>query len=79
MLEGGVRSSEIALCASVIQQEASELGISKRSWAVRLLIHGALHTEGYGHDTESARRRMERMERKILQACGYDPSMVPVS
>lgn len=73
----GIHSAEIVLCTRVIKHEAGKLGITSRVWAVRLLIHGLLHTEGYLHDTESRRKRMERVEKGLLEMCGIDPLVIP--
>lgn len=72
---GACVEGEIILCSQIIRKEAREIGTPIQAYAIRLLVHGLLHLEGYKHDSAKKREKMERFEYKILQKLGIDPNI----
>ncbi len=63
--------ADLVLCAPVVALEAAALGISLRAHYTHLLVHGALHAQGYDHETsERDANEMEALEVFILAALG---------
>ena len=72
--------ADLVLCAPVVEREAGEQGKSLQHHYAHLLVHGALHAQGWDHEgDEAAALAMEQREREILEALGIgDPySNVP--
>ncbi len=66
--------ADIVLCAPVVAREAVEQGKPLAAHYAHLLIHGALHAQGWDHVRAAAARRMEARERELLYALGIpDP------
>jgi len=67
--------ADLVLCAPVVAREAREQRKPLRAHYAHLLIHGALHAQGWDHETSAAdARQMEARETQILQALGFaDP------
>lgn len=68
-------AADLVLCAPVVAREALEQGKSLQQHYAHLLVHGALHAQGWDHET-SARdaEAMEAREVAILAALGFaDP------
>jgi probable rRNA maturation factor len=60
------------LCAPVIAREAAEQGKTLRAHYAHLLVHGALHAQGWEHDSSPrAARAMEAREIAILAGLGF--------
>lgn len=63
---------DIAICPSIIQQEAK---IQQKSidahWA-HMCIHAVLHLLGYDHQTDDQADTMETIEINLLQQLGYN-------
>jgi probable rRNA maturation factor len=68
-------SADLVLCGPVVQQEAASQGISLQVHYAHLLVHGALHAQGYDHETgKTAAREMEALEARIMLGLGWgDP------
>lgn len=65
---------DIVLCATVISREARVQHKSLPAHYAHLTIHGALHLQGYDHESAQEALKMERRERRILRELGYpDP------
>ena len=67
--------ADLVLCAPVVECEAREQGKTLEEHYAHLLVHGALHAQGWEHET-SARdeRKMEARETAIMRALGFtDP------
>ncbi|MFM8899056.1 MAG: rRNA maturation RNase YbeY [Burkholderiales bacterium] len=64
--------ADLVLCASVIEKEAMEMGVSLQAHYAHLLVHGSLHAQGYDHENEVMAEEMERLETKILEGLGFD-------
>ncbi len=67
-----MRLGDLALARETVEREANELGISARSHALHLVVHGILHLLGYDHDAPTAAERMENLETTILAELGID-------
>ena len=65
-------AGDIVLCAPVIQREAAEQGKPLAAHYAHLVIHGALHLQGYDHEDDSEAEAMEAHEIYILARLGYD-------
>lgn len=66
--------SDIVLCCPVIEREAVEQHKTLDAHYAHLIIHGALHAQGYRHDCPESARIMETLETERLFALGFaDP------
>ncbi len=66
--------ADLILCAPVVEQEALEQRRPLEAHYAHLLVHGALHAQGWDHEDEDEARRMEARETALLRALGYpDP------
>jgi probable rRNA maturation factor len=66
------RIGDIVLAHGTVAAEAQAQGKSIRHHATHLLVHGALHLLGYGHETEHEAEAMEAREIAILAGLGID-------
>jgi probable rRNA maturation factor len=65
-------AADLVLCAPVVAKEARDLGIPLRQHYAHLLVHGALHAQGYDHETsERDADEMEALEVLILGSLGF--------
>ncbi|WP_024539262.1 rRNA maturation RNase YbeY [Comamonas badia] len=67
--------ADLVLCAPVVQREAREQNKTLEEHYAHLLVHGALHAQGWDHETgEDDARAMEARETTILAGLGFsDP------
>ena len=67
--------ADLVLCAPVVEREAREQNKSLEEHYAHLLVHGALHAQGWDHETsEQDAQEMETYETAILQGLGFaDP------
>ena len=66
--------ADLVLCAPVVADEASAQGKELQAHYAHLLIHGALHAQGFDHVRAVDARRMEAREVEVLAALGFaDP------
>lgn len=66
--------ADIVVCAPVVADEARAQGIVLVDHYAHLLVHGALHAQGYDHKEEGDAVRMEAMESEVLVGLGLaDP------
>ena len=64
--------ADLVLCAPVVEAEAQAAGKALDAHYAHLLVHGALHAQGYDHeDDEAEAERMEAREREVLAALGF--------
>ena len=70
-----VVSADLVLCAPVVEREAQEQGKTLEAHYAHLLVHGALHAQGYDHELgERQALEMEALEVLLMGALGYpDP------
>jgi probable rRNA maturation factor len=68
-----VVQADLVLCAPVIEREAHAARRPLDAYYAHLLVHGALHAQGWDHEASAAdARRMEARERAVLLALGFD-------
>jgi probable rRNA maturation factor len=66
--------ADLVLAAGVLLREAAELGLPVADHAAHLLVHGALHAQGYDHEADDEAAAMEARESAILRGLGlHDP------
>ncbi|MDD2536398.1 MAG: rRNA maturation RNase YbeY, partial [Macromonas bipunctata] len=64
--------ADLVLCAPVVAREAAEQGKSLQAHYAHLLVHGALHAQGWDHETSEAdAEEMEAREIDILAGLGF--------
>ena len=70
-----VVSADLVLCAPVVAREAAEQNKTLQEHYAHLLVHGALHAQGWDHETsEQDAQDMEAYETNILAGLGFaDP------
>ena len=66
--------ADLVLCAPVVAREAREQRKTIEAHYAHLLVHGALHAQGWDHDRAANARAMEAREGELLQALGYADS-----
>lgn len=63
--------ADLVLCAPVVALEAKEQGKTLQAHYAHLLVHGALHAQGYDHETSEADAiEMETLEMLIMASLG---------
>ena len=66
--------ADIVICTSVLVREAKEQDKSFREHLAHLLVHAALHAQGWDHETDEEAEEMEALEKVILKKLGFaDP------
>ena len=66
--------ADLVLAAGVVEREAIDLGIAVVDHYAHLLVHGALHAQGYDHEVDDEAAAMESRETAILLSLGIaDP------
>jgi probable rRNA maturation factor len=66
--------ADLVLCAPVVEAEAQAQGIDLVAHYAHLLVHGALHAQGFDHETKAQAAQMEPRESAIVTALGFaDP------
>ena len=70
-----VVSADLVLCAPVVAREAAEQNKTLAEHYAHLLVHGALHAQGWDHETsDQDAQEMEAYETDILRGLGFaDP------
>lgn len=61
---------EMVLALGVIRREAAAAGRRVAYHLAHLVVHGALHLQGHGHDHPGDARRMEMAEARLLHRLG---------
>jgi probable rRNA maturation factor len=63
--------ADLVLCGPVVEKEAREQGKTLRAHYAHLLVHGALHAQGWDHETgERDALEMETLEILLLGVLG---------
>jgi probable rRNA maturation factor len=66
--------ADLVLCAPIVADEARAQGKDLQAHYAHLLVHGALHAQGFDHLRAADARRMEAREVAVLAALGFpDP------
>ena len=68
---------DLAICAPVVEREATQQGkILDTHWA-HMVVHGVLHLNGFDHENDDEAEQMEALETRILATLGIaDPYRV---
>lgn len=67
-----VVAADLVLCAPVIEREAEEQGRTLQAHYAHMLVHGALHAQGYDHETgEADAQEMEGLETEVMERLGF--------
>ncbi|MCA0328088.1 MAG: rRNA maturation RNase YbeY [Proteobacteria bacterium] len=70
--------ADLLLCAPVVAREARDLGLPLGAHYAHLLVHGALHAQGFDHETSEAdAEAMEALETAVLVGLGFDDPYRP--
>jgi probable rRNA maturation factor len=65
---------DVVICAPVVEREAREQRKPPAAHWAHMVVHGALHLQGYDHEKEQDARIMEARERALLGELGFpDP------
>jgi len=65
---------DIVMCAAVVEREAAEQGKDVRAHWAHMTIHGALHLDGYDHESDAEAQKMEARETLLMAYLGFpDP------
>lgn len=65
--------ADLVLCAPVVAREAAEQNKSLEEHYAHLLVHGALHAQGWDHETsERDAAEMEARESAIMVGLGFE-------
>jgi probable rRNA maturation factor len=65
-------TADLLLCAPVVAAEAKEQGKTLEAHYAHLLVHGALHAQGWDHDEDEDAQVMELRETEIMHRLGFD-------
>ncbi|MCC7457789.1 MAG: rRNA maturation RNase YbeY [Nitrospira sp.] len=66
--------ADLVLAAPVVEREAREQGIELAAHYAHLLVHGALHAQGFDHERARDARVMQARETAVLATLGFaDP------
>jgi probable rRNA maturation factor len=67
-----VATCDLVLCGPVVEREAAEQGKTLEAHYAHLLVHGALHAQGWDHETgDSDALEMEALEVLLMESLGY--------
>lgn len=69
--------ADLIICAPVIEREADEQGKTLEAHYAHMLVHGALHAQGWDHIKKKEAEAMEAHEREILATLGFDDPYAP--
>jgi probable rRNA maturation factor len=64
--------ADIVLACPVVEREAAERKIDLVAHYAHLVVHGALHAQGFDHENDADAHAMESRETQILQRLGLD-------
>ena len=65
---------DVVICAEVVEREAREQGKPLAAHWAHMVVHGALHLQGFDHETVREATIMEARERALLARLGFpDP------
>jgi len=71
--------ADLVLCAPVVEAEAAAQGHTLQAHYAHLLVHGALHAQGFDHLHEAQAQEMEARESALMLGLGFaDPYRVPI-
>jgi probable rRNA maturation factor len=66
--------ADLVLCAPVVEREARRQRIGLEAHYAHLVVHGALHAQGFDHEAEADAAGMEARESELMTGLGFaDP------
>jgi probable rRNA maturation factor len=72
--DGLLPFGDVVICAAVVEREAREQGKPLAAHWAHMVVHGALHLQGYDHERKAEAAAMEARERALLAKLGFpDP------
>ena len=66
-----VVTADLVLCAPVVAKEAKEQKKTLEEHYAHLIVHGALHAQGWDHDLDEDAQVMELRETEIMARLGF--------
>jgi probable rRNA maturation factor len=66
-----VVTADLVLCAPVVALEAKDQNKTLEEHYAHLLVHGALHAQGWDHDEDEDAQVMELRESEIMARLGF--------
>ena len=66
-----VVTADLVLCAPVVAQEAKDQGKTLQAHYAHLIVHGALHAQGWDHELNEDAQVMELRESEIMARLGF--------
>jgi len=64
--------ADLVLCAPVVAHEALEQGKTLQAHYAHLIVHGALHAQGWDHELDEDAQVMELRESEIMARLGFE-------
>ena len=64
--------ADLILCAPVIAKEAREQRRELAAYYAHMLVHGALHAQGWDHEADDEAAEMEARETEVMLGLGFD-------
>ena len=74
-----VVTADLVLCAPVVAKEAKDQGKTLQAHYAHLIVHGALHAQGWDHELDEDAQVMELREAEILARLGFENPYVGLS
>lgn len=65
-------AGDLVLCPEIVEEEAQAQKKALAAHYAHLLVHGALHLQGWDHENDADAERMEAHERVLLAGLGID-------
>ena len=67
-----VVTADLVLCPPVVANEAKEQGKTLQAHYAHLIVHGALHAQGWDHELDEDAQVMELRETEIMARLGFE-------
>lgn len=67
----GNQLGDMAICPSIVEQEAMQQNKPFLAHFAHMAVHGTLHLLGHDHEEPEETARMEAMEQRLLQEMGF--------
>ena len=71
--------ADLVLCAPVVAAEALQQGLALDAHYAHLLVHGALHAQGWDHEADDEAVAMQQRETEVLRALGFADPYAPAA
>ena len=69
---GPVVTADLVLCAPVVEKEAKDQGKTLQAHYAHLIVHGALHAQGWDHELDEDAQVMELRESEVMARLGFE-------